>query len=179
VWEGDWILHTEYTLVPDNGPKKANLKEQYEQYERNVERSRKEADGQALALEKTGTPYLVTVMEILLSIPNVPAASLTENLICEVWKRMLYMRGSGEGPSRPPQTLKQKTQAFLEELTKLTVKYGIEIGSCGCCESMFLVNLSDADRSEKCIKKYGAEYCEEKDNEDLLAKNVSFDYVAE
>jgi hypothetical protein len=33
---------------------------------------------------------------------------------------------------------KEQVEAFLTELTALTIKYGIEIGGCGCCGSPFL-----------------------------------------
>ena len=32
----------------------------------------------------------------------------------------------------------EQTEAFLAELTALTLKHGIQIGGCGCCGSPFL-----------------------------------------
>jgi hypothetical protein len=36
--------------------------------------------------------------------------------------------------------MKSKLDKFLEELSALTKKYGIEIGGCGCCDSPYLVS---------------------------------------
>jgi len=36
-----------------------------------------------------------------------------------------------------------QVDAFLEELTTLTRKYGIEIKACGCCGSPFLLDAND------------------------------------
>ena len=36
--------------------------------------------------------------------------------------------------------MKSKLDKFLEELSVLTKKYGIEIGGCGCCGSPYLVD---------------------------------------
>ena len=33
---------------------------------------------------------------------------------------------------------------FLEELTELTKKYGIQINGCGCCGSPYLETLDDS-----------------------------------
>lgn len=35
----------------------------------------------------------------------------------------------------------EKNDKFLEELTELTKKYGIEIGGCGCCGSPWLNDM--------------------------------------
>lgn len=37
-----------------------------------------------------------------------------------------------------PQTPEEKQEKFLVELAKLTQKYGISIGGCGCCGSPWL-----------------------------------------
>ena len=39
----------------------------------------------------------------------------------------------------------QKLKKFLDELTGLTKKYGIEIGGCGCAGSPFLFDLKPED----------------------------------
>lgn len=36
--------------------------------------------------------------------------------------------------------MKSRLDKFLEELSALTKKYGIEIGGCGCCGSPYLVD---------------------------------------
>jgi hypothetical protein len=36
----------------------------------------------------------------------------------------------------------KKELAFLRELSKLTVKYGIAIGGCGCCGSTYLYGIN-------------------------------------
>ena len=38
---------------------------------------------------------------------------------------------------------KEKVVEFLTELTKLTDKYGIEIGGCGCCGSPWIINVNN------------------------------------
>jgi hypothetical protein len=40
-----------------------------------------------------------------------------------------------------PQTKEERQDKFLAELTKLTMKYGVAIGGCGCCGSPFLTHL--------------------------------------
>jgi hypothetical protein len=40
---------------------------------------------------------------------------------------------------------KERLQLFLDELTTLTNKYGIEIGGCGCCNSPYLIDLTNGD----------------------------------
>lgn len=37
---------------------------------------------------------------------------------------------------------REEARAFLEELTDLSIKHGIEIAGCGCCGSPFLSTLS-------------------------------------
>lgn len=37
----------------------------------------------------------------------------------------------------------EKVVEFLTELTKLTDKYGIEIGGCGCCGSPWIININN------------------------------------
>lgn len=39
-------------------------------------------------------------------------------------------------------TEEQRIEAFLNGLTQLTQKYGIEVAGCGCCGSPFLDNVS-------------------------------------
>jgi len=36
-----------------------------------------------------------------------------------------------------------KQEEFLKELTKLSLKYGITIGGCGCCGSPYLKDHTD------------------------------------
>lgn len=38
---------------------------------------------------------------------------------------------------------KEKVVEFLTELTRLTDKYGIEIGGCGCCGSPWIINVNN------------------------------------
>lgn len=38
----------------------------------------------------------------------------------------------------------EKAQEFLDELTILSVKYGITIGGCGCCGSPWIEDLSSS-----------------------------------
>lgn len=38
----------------------------------------------------------------------------------------------------------EKLIEFLTELTKLTDKYGFEIGGCGCCGSPWLTSIRDS-----------------------------------
>ncbi len=38
----------------------------------------------------------------------------------------------------------EKYEAFLNELTKLTQKYGVEISGCGCCGSPALTEVKAA-----------------------------------
>ncbi len=40
-------------------------------------------------------------------------------------------------------------QQFLDELTKLTQKYGLIIGGCGCCESPWVANLKNEKIGER------------------------------
>lgn len=42
--------------------------------------------------------------------------------------------------------MKSKLDKFLEELSALTKKYGIEIGGCGCCGSPYLVDLNEGNK---------------------------------
>lgn len=39
----------------------------------------------------------------------------------------------------------ERNDKFLEELTELTKKYGIEIGGCGCCGSPWLNDMIDCE----------------------------------
>lgn len=48
---------------------------------------------------------------------------------------------------------------FLMGLAKLTKKYGISIGSCGCCDSMWLTELEN----KKLGRNHGYQYCEDGD----------------
>ncbi len=41
---------------------------------------------------------------------------------------------------------KERIPAFLSELSQLTIKYGIEIAGCGCCNSPFLVEQNKDGR---------------------------------
>lgn len=50
-----------------------------------------------------------------------------------------------------------KLDAFIKELTDLTIKYRVEIGSCGCCDSPFLLGLDNEQQF------------------DILAGNLKFD----
>lgn len=38
-----------------------------------------------------------------------------------------------------------KEKEFLDEYAKLVAKYGLFVGSCGCCNSPWIANLEDAD----------------------------------
>lgn len=44
-----------------------------------------------------------------------------------------------------PQTEEERQEKFIAELTKLTKKYGIAIGGCGCCGSPWVTptNIKD------------------------------------
>lgn len=39
-------------------------------------------------------------------------------------------------------TNEERLHYFLEELTSLTERYGLEIGGCGCCGSPYLTDCS-------------------------------------
>lgn len=36
-----------------------------------------------------------------------------------------------------------KLEAFIKELTELTIKYRVEIGACGCCDSPYLLGIDN------------------------------------
>lgn len=42
-----------------------------------------------------------------------------------------------------PQTQAERQDKFLVELTKLTMKYGVAIGGCGCCGSPYLWHMEN------------------------------------
>jgi len=58
---------------------------------------------------------------------------------------------------------------FLNELTELTKKYGIEICGCGCCGSPF---LDDFDGSQKHYIVTFTHYKDEYDNLELVPDDV-------
>ena len=47
-----------------------------------------------------------------------------------------------------PQTREEKEAKFLVELAKLTNKYGVTIGGCGCCGSPWLGETEKTGRYE-------------------------------
>ena len=49
-------------------------------------------------------------------------------------------------------------QMFLDELTKLSKKYNMEMWSCGCCGSPFLKDINSEERDGRYI---GDIYCTE------------------
>ena len=52
---------------------------------------------------------------------------------------------------------KKKIEAFLNELTELTLKYGIGVGGCGCCNSPWLSPESNSGNYTACIGEDFAE----------------------
>ena len=50
-----------------------------------------------------------------------------------------------------------KLEAFIKELTELTIKHRMEIGGCGCCDSPYLLGLDNEHQF------------------DILAGNLKFD----
>lgn len=50
-----------------------------------------------------------------------------------------------------------KLEAFIKELSELTIKHRVEIGACGCCDSPYLLGLDNEQQF------------------DILAGNLKFD----
>lgn len=51
-----------------------------------------------------------------------------------------------------PQTPEEKQEKFLVELAKLTKKYNVAIGGCGCCGSPYLFNPKQPGGVYTCSK---------------------------
>lgn len=54
--------------------------------------------------------------------------------------------------------LSTRTKQFLLDLRKLTIKHGLSIGGCGCCESPYLLDRSDQTiTTEGCYSTTGCD----------------------
>ena len=50
-----------------------------------------------------------------------------------------------EKREEPREMLSAKRRAFVLELRDLTMRHGVAVGGCGCCESPFLLDVDTSD----------------------------------
>lgn len=55
---------------------------------------------------------------------------------------------------------KEKVQAFLDDLTKLSREYRLQIGGCGCCGSPWIINIKGGKDAYRYFVDYGLERLE-------------------